>query len=75
MIARIFKNQIHITPKPTSNEGKLFVSFKSPLNEYSYPKAYTNINSGQKVYELPETNRKNITGVFITLKVLNDIKK
>ena len=64
MKALIFKGYINITPCPRNIDARIYVKLKKPMNKYSENLCYTDIEPGQKVYQLP-CDRKNIIGLFI----------
>ena len=70
MKAVIQRGRIRIKPVP-KEKGKLVVVLKKALNEHSLPIVHTNINIGQKFYDLP-CQLDNIVSLYI--KLFDDIK-
>lgn len=67
MKTRIHYNKINIKPAPHKN-GRIYCLLKRPLNEYSKPICYCDMNIGQRSYPLP-CARKNIVGLYINIKM------
>lgn len=61
------RERIRVKPVPTVDGFMLWVWLKKPLSEGSKPFVYSDINKGQKFYELP-CPLENINGVGIKSK-------